>query len=304
MSAPKYLFLITILLCGKAPLTSCRQPATAHSTPASYLEAIESWRRDRVEHLKAPDSWLSLAGLYELQPGPNRFGSAADNELRFPEPAPPRLGVFHLAGETVTVQIEPGREVRLNDSLITHIDLPLHSAEQPAIMSWTSLSWLLLERGGRYFIRLRDADNKAIRDFTAIDYFPVNANWRFEARYLPAEAARTIIMKNVLDMELEYRSEGRLQFEKDGEHYQLEVLDGGPEEFFVIFADESNGGETYAGGRYLYVSRPNDQGITQLDFNKAYNPPCVFTEYATCLLPPPQNHLPFVVPAGEKVYRH
>ena len=273
---------------------------TAPGADPAYLEEIINWRSERVGNLTAPNGWMALAGLFWLREGANTFGSAESSDLVFPEKAPARLGVIHLQGDSVWMEIADGITVTLEDSVVTSATLT--DAPQPLIFSHASLSWFLLQRGGQYGIRLRDAENENIRSFAGIDYFPIDAAWQVAAHFRPFAEPETIMVRNVLDMTLPYPTEGTLSFEKGGGTHSLTVLDGGEEEYFLIFTDATTGETTYGGGRYLYAPRADSSGLTVLDFNKAYNPPCAFTEYATCLLPPPQNHLDVAVTAGERRY--
>ena len=158
---------------------------------------------------------------------------------------------------------------------------------------------MVVEAAGRDDLRHVDHDQA----FDGIDSFPVDPAWNKTARFEPYEPPKQIPIVNVLEMIEPSPSPGALVFEHDGETYRLDTLDAGPE-LFVIFADETNGRETYGAGRYLYAQKAGSDGITQLDFNKAYNPPCVFTPYATCPFPPPQNKLSVAVTAGEQKYAH
>lgn len=281
------------LLCG-----ACQNSETLPSTEA-YRNEIETWRNQRLAALKAPDGWPSLAGLFKLREGENTFGAAPDNDLVFPESAPARMGVIHLQTDSIYMQIAESVPVRIKDSLIQEAPL---SAEQPVLFEHAALNWYMIERGGQYFIRLRDTLHQARQTLTGIPHFPVDRKWRVQATFIPFDPPKTIPVRNVLDMDIDSECEGKLQFEMEGKTHEIWVLDGGPEEYFLIIADLTTGEETYGGGRYLYVPKPDADGKTIIDFNKAYNPPCVFTKYATCLLPPVQNRLDLAIRAGEKMY--
>lgn len=276
----------------------CREAAEP-VVSTSYRTEIEAWRADRLAALKAPDGWPSLAGLFELAPGVNTFGSDPDNDLFFPAAAPPRMGRFLVEGDEIRIDLEENVVVEVADTVLRE---GLLSMEDPALMTCDALQWYLIERGGRPFVRLRDTLHPARFALDSLPYFPIDPSWRVQARFIPFDPPQTLPVRNVLDMDIDQQCDGKLAFEKNGRTYEIWVLDGGPEEYFLIFADETTGDETYGGGRYLYVPKPDEEGITTIDFNKAYNPPCVFTEYATCLLPPAENRLEVAVRAGELMY--
>ncbi len=166
------------------------------------------------------------------------------------------------------------------------------------------LSWNVIKRGDRYAIRLRDSAHPNRTNFKGIERYPVDPAWRVRAKFSAYEPAKKLKIVNVLGMVEEQPSPGALVFSLSGKEYRLDVLDEGAKiPWFVIIADETSGEETYGGGRFLYVARADSSGETVIDFNKAYNPPCSFTPYATCPLPPEQNRLPLAVRAGEKRYK-
>lgn len=287
-----------LLLCCVLLLGACQDSEPIPLNEA-YLNEVETWRSQRLASLKAPDGWPSLAGLFKLKEGENTFGADADNELVFPESAPGRMGVILLEGDSIHMQIAESVPVRIKDSLIQKASL---SAEQPDLFEHAALNWHLIERGGQYFIRLRDTLHPARLELAAIPHFPVAPQWRVEAAFIAFDPPKTIPVRNVLDMDINSECEGKLQFEMEGKTHEIWVLDGGPDEYFLIIADLTTGEDTYGGGRYMYVDKPGPDGKTIIDFNKAYNPPCVFTKYATCLLPPAQNRLELAIRAGEKMY--
>ncbi len=276
-------------------------PGNTMAQPTDYIEAIAKWRSQRLEELRAPLGWLSLTGLYWLKEGDNTFGSTRGNDLLFPVPALPRMGTFRLEGERVLLTMSEGVQVKCNGKLVLKEDITPRAAEAP-LCEWESLSWVVISRAGRFGVRLWDRDHLSRVAFDTVPYFAVDTSWKIPARFIPYDPPRTLQIDNVVGMKIDQEVPGRLVFNLRGEPFSLEVFDGGPSDFFVIFADETTGAETYGGGRYLYVPRPDATGRTSIDFNRAYNPPCAFTAYATCLLPPQQNRLPAAVRAGELDY--
>ena len=167
-----------------------------------------------------------------------------------------------------------------------------------------SVLFYVIERAGKLAVRVKDSQSEARREFHGLEYFPIDPSWRIEARFEPYDPPRPISVPNVLGHQDTEKSPGALVFERAGQTYRLDpVLERGETDYFVIFGDATNGKETYGAGRFLYVKPPVD-GKTIIDFNKAYNPPCVFTDYATCPLPPAQNRMKVRVEAGEKEYGH
>lgn len=264
--------------------------------------AIKKWQAQRVQAITAPDGWMSLAGLYWLKEGITAFGSDPLNKLVFPEKAPKEIGQFILENGMVTMIIEAAVPVKLGKESPKNITLVPDLAGNPTTLTLGSLSWYLIQRENRFGIRLKDAHNPKIQTFTGIPHFPISEKWQISAQLKPAADQKTITLRNVIDMDVTMQLEGYLHFEIAGKSYELEAMDGGAESYFIIFADETTGVETYGAGRYLYVPRANAEGQTVIDFNKAHNPPCAFTDFATCPLPSAKNRLELEVLAGEKDY--
>jgi uncharacterized protein (DUF1684 family) len=153
-----------------------------------------------------------------------------------------------------------------------------------------------------YGIRARDLNSDLVKNFTDIDRFPIDQSWDIKSRYEEYNPPKEIVVPNILGQMNKEKSPGAVVFDRNGKTYKIEAVDEGDNNLFLIFADETSGEETYGGGRFLYVNKPDSTGIIDLDFNKAYNPPCVFTKYATCPLPPEQNYLKLKIEAGEKMY--
>lgn len=277
---------------------TCRSGSPA--TDPNYFHEIKTWHQKRIVELMAPDSWLSLTGLFWLEAGDNFFGSSEDNRILFPEKAPAVLGNFLLEGDSVVMKMQPEYTATVNGAAVN--TYALDSEGMPPMISYGDLSWILIHRGDKFGIRLWDTKHPLLADTIHIDTYPIDAAWRIRAKWISDTTGQTVRVRNVLDMEMDMETKGRLRFEVDGSTYELIALEGSEKEFFMIFADATSGSETYGGGRYLYVDHPDTTGHTWIDFNKAYNPPCAFTEFATCLLPPPENRLSLAVTAGELSY--
>lgn len=268
----------------------------------AYFKEIEEWQQKRNAYQVSEEGWVNLAGLFWLKEGINTFGSGKENDLVFPEGRIAVRGGFMLLKQgVVTLESAPGVSIGLNDQASSSGVL-YHPDSSRIIATYGSLRWFVIKRDDKYGVRLRDFENPLLKSFTQIECFPIDPKWRLEGRVEWADSSRTIDITNVLGQTGPQRSVGTLVFAYEGSEYRLDVLDEGGDEFFIIFGDETNARETYGAGRYMYVPVPEKGDRAIIDFNKAYNPPCAFTEFATCPLPPKQNILPFAVPAGEKNY--
>jgi uncharacterized protein (DUF1684 family) len=258
---------------------------------SAYQSDIAGWRRAREEALRKDGGWLTVAGLFWLRDGANRFGKDASNDIVLPD-GPAHAGVFELRQGKVTVTMDPSsgppRELRPDSLDAARVG---------------RLSLFVIKRSDKYGIRLKDPDSQYRRDFHGLDYFPALEQYRVTARFVPQP--RKIPITNVLGQTEPLDSPGYVLFRLRGRELRLDpVLEQpGAKELFFIFRDQTSGQETYGAGRFLYSGLPKD-GQVVLDFNKAHNPPCAFTPFATCPLPPRENRLPVRIEAGEKKYGH
>ena len=267
-----------------------------------YQKEIETWHAERIKSLKEPNGWLNLVGLYWLEEGQNSFGSGPRNKIVFPAGTiVDEAGYFERSGDKVKLVVQHQAAITVNGKPVTEaIVFDKDSTRQP-VLSCGNLRWTLIRRDDKIGIRLRDLASPAIKTFKDIERFSVDTSWRMEAVLQTAGAAQRIAIKNVLGQTSQQPTAGKLVFTVNHQQYSLDALDEG-DELFVIFGDETNGQSTYPSGRFLYAKKPGADGKTILDFNKAYNPPCAFTNYATCPLPPKENILSFAITAGEKNY--
>jgi uncharacterized protein (DUF1684 family) len=280
---------------------------TAKLDLTAYKAEIEKWKEHRLSGLTRDDGWLTLCGFFWLKEGENRFGSDPANQIVFPRGKAPKVaGSFWLEKGAVRVQVKRGIDVTVGGARITSI--ALRSDEDgladPTVMNIGTLSFYLIERGGQLAVRVKDKENPARLNFKGLEYFPLDPKWRFEATYEPYVPPKTIQIATMINTVESDSCPGAVAFEMEGKIYRLDVIieRGTENNLFIMFEDSTNGKETYALGRQLYTQMPDSNGKVILDFNKAYNWPCVFTDYATCPIPPKQNHLPFRVEAGEKMY--
>ena len=277
---------------------SCNQ----HIGKVSQFETeISSFRQERLEGLKAPDGWTTLAGLYWLKEGESFVGSNAENDLVFPKNTPAILGYFDLRNKEVFFTSHT--EVYVNTSgsaLLDNYKLKADYTGVPTLLSWKNYQWHVIKRGPNFGIRLKDSLYPTRFLLDTIPCFPNDINWRIEATVSYQDTHKTVNINNVIGLNNASKIAATLSFMVNDRPYKLYAINGGPDAFFVIFADLTTGDTTYGGGRYLYPKRPIEGFKTFLDFNQAINPPCVFTAYATCPLPPPENKLSVAIEAGEK----
>jgi uncharacterized protein (DUF1684 family) len=277
-------------------------PVGCHPDAAEYRADFEAYHAARLARLTAPDGWLSLTGLFWLEePGEYAFGGDPSNRLVFPGEAPARIGTFTLTDTSVTMRASPAMGVTVDGEPVSEILMQDDEHETPTVARLGTMSWVAIQRSRGIGIRLRDTASPVRRDFEGIETFPPDPRWRIEARFEPFEQPRRVFVPSITGTPEEDISPGMVAFEIDGQTYRLSVTGRpGAAEYFLVFGDATSGHETYGGGRFVYLPAPNADGFTIVDFNRAYNPPCVFTPYATCPLPTPENRLPVRIEAGEK----
>lgn len=265
---------------------------------------VEQWRSERITELTSDTGWLTLVGLFWLNEGPNTFGRASTNTLVLDHPRlAATAGTFVLADRHVTFKADPDSGITHGGQLVTTIDMVSDAKESPTVVSSGPLRMFIIERAGKLGVRVRDVDSPWRRNFRGVEYFPIDPDWAVEARFEPYDPQRRIPIVNVLGLEEDKVSPGALVFTRKGRQFKLDTVLESPEsrDLFVMFADQTSGHETYGAGRFVDVPFAAD-GKTVIDFNKAYNPPCAFNNFATCPLPPSQNRLELKVTAGEKNY--
>lgn len=281
---------------------SCKSQTLETKGSPEYLEEIKKWDQRRIERLKAPDGWLNLVGRTWLKPGVNKFGSAKDNDVVIEsDKVPAYMGEFIFKDSTVIMNVYDGVNIIHNGKPVKEIVMIDDQKKDMTVFEYGTIKWNLIIRGDQYGIRFRDLESPLVKNFKGIDRFPVNEDWKLTAKFEAYNPPKKIFVPNVLGQIEEELSPGAVVFEKDGKQFRIDAIDEG-DRLFLIIADETSGEETYGGGRFIYVDKPDSAGNINLDFNKAYNPPCVFTKYATCPLPPEQNYLKLKITAGEKNY--
>lgn len=297
----KIFFLLTILLASLS-FYSCKNETLDAKGSPEYFDEIKKWDARRIERLKADDGWLNLVGRTWLKPGENKFGSAKDNDVLIEsDKVPDYMGVFVFEDSTVTMKVMDGVEILYDGKPVTEMIMIGDGNKDITVFQYGSIKWNLIVRNELYGIRFRDLESELVKNFSGIERFPVNEDWRINAKFEAYDPPKKISVPNVLGQIDEEPSPGAILFTKDNEIYRLEAVDA-DDKLWFIFADGTSGEETYGGGRFLYTEKADSNGIVIVDFNKAYNPPCVLTKFATCPLPPKENYISLRITAGEKMW--
>ncbi len=314
------LALAFFLACWAHPALSQSEPAppataSAANDAAGWLQDLSTWRAQREHELAAPDGWLTLAGMEWLNPGVNSFGTAADNRIRVHAQAPGHIGLLTVSGNPPNGQIvqllapsggfPPG--LQIDGSPAREGTLSVND-QKPSTITWHGLSMVVLSRGGRFVLRIKDADSPTRTAFSGLHWYAPDPNYHVTARWIPFKPPQIEKIPTVIGTTLDMTAPGVAEFLLNGKVYLLEpVIEGGDtSQLFFILSDDTSNSATYQGGRFLHASLP-DHGLSQpgsltLDFNRLYNPPCAYTAYATCPLPPEKNRLPVALQAGEQRY--
>ena len=280
--------LLLLAACKQTETAKPAAPQSAQPDAAAYEQEIKAWQANRAERLRREDGWLTLVGLDWMKEGENA--------------APAGSGTITLAGGKATLA-PSGAGLTIDDKPVTGPVQLLADADEngPTIVRKGPVRFNVIKRGDRFGIRVKDAESATLKNFKGMEYYPIDPKWRVEARLEAYHPPKRIPITDVTGMTQDNISPGALVFTIDGKEHRLDpILEEGSDEYFIIFKDETSKDTTYQAGRYLYAKKPGPDGKVIVDFNKAYNPPCVFTPYATCPLPPQQNRLPVRIEAGEK----
>ncbi|MCO6473081.1 MAG: DUF1684 domain-containing protein [Melioribacteraceae bacterium] len=266
-----------------------------------YEKEINGWHAKRIEALKERSPWLRLAGLFWLEDGESTFGSSRNNKIIFPSDLPEQIGTFIRRGNKVNVKINEGINVIADSLIVKETEMIPDIKSNPTVLSFGNYSWYVIEREEMIGIRLLNEQNPELLSFEGIERYPVDPEWEIECDYIPYDPPKIIEIPSVIGTVSRDSCYGRIEFEREGKTHSFEPT-GKNGNFFAVFADKTNGEETYGAGRFLVISDSVKDGKITVDFNRAYNPPCAFSKYATCPLPPKQNYLYLEITAGEKIY--
>ncbi len=267
--------------------------------PVKEASMMEKARAERVSKLKAEDGWLTLVGLSWLSQGQQTLGKAADNTIVVKSPnAAEHIGTLRVEGKSVRFSVHASGGVMHDGKPVTDLDLTSDAGGKPTVLTQGSLSFYVIDRGGRLGVRIKDSKSPTRTRFAGLDYFPNDPAWRIDATFEPYAAPKRVKVPTMVGVEEEHDVPGKFRFHHEGRDIALEAFDDG-DMLMIVFADKTSGKESYGAGRFLYVEKPKANRAT-LDFNLAESPPCAFTAYATCPLPPAGNRLTVAVTAGEK----
>jgi uncharacterized protein len=282
--------------------------AAAAGQPAGgYRKTIAEWRAHQEAQLKADDGWLTVVGLHWLKEGESRVGSNASFEVPLPKSAPDRVGTITIRAGMVRFKPAEGVAVSLNGKPTTvEAELKPDTTPKYDVLAIGRVKFFVIKREDRFGVRVKDNDSTARKEFSGLRWYPVDASWRVQGRFIPWYKPHPLTFETTVGMKERDESPGYVSFQRNGKRFTMEPVVDGKQLWFVM-RDGTSGKTTYAASRFLYADPPKDgihkSGSVELDFNRAENPPCVFTDFATCPLPPAQNRLPLAVTAGEQTYR-
>jgi uncharacterized protein (DUF1684 family) len=269
----------------------------AATIDTAYRKQIEDYRQKREAALKADGGWLTVTGLFWLREGENTLGSDTNNDIVLPESVPASVGSIRLNhGSAVFVPAWPA--VTPNGQPAT--EKTLRTSGEPDVLSVGPVDLFVIRRSERFGVRMKDRQSALRKHFTHIGYFPVREDWKIIGKFVPYESPQKLTFDTIIGEQETMSSPGYVEFEREGRVYRLLAAAQGKTLFFVI-RDQTSGKTTYPASRFLHTGGPVD-GKVVLDFNKLENPPCAFTPYATCPLPPRENRLSIAIEAGELKY--
>lgn len=285
--------------------TTPKPSAAAAKAEALFANGQTVWRKQRLDDLLKPDGWSSLIGLHWIEPGQHYVGSNDDNGIRLAM-GPAQFGMLDRNGDSI--RLVPNR-----DAGLTLDGAPLRSSSAlkadadeggPNIIGFDAGKGIatVIKRGERYALRVKHADAPSRAKFAGLNYWAADPAWAVAGRFVPHPPGKTIPIANIIGTVDHVPNPGVVEFERDGKTYRIEALDEGGDELFLVFADRTNGHGSYGAGRFLDTPKADVNGKVMLDFNRSYSPPCAFTAFATCPLPPPENRLDLAIKAGEKAY--
>ncbi len=272
---------------------------------------VEAWYEKRIAKLTREDGYLSLVGLFPLSEGRHRFGSAEDNDCVFPASAPAHAGWIVVENGAARLEPEPGARLRIGDERVGNMALATDKdGGDPTEITLGTIKFYVIDRPGSLYLRVKDSESPVRKEFDDIDRYRVDRDWRVAAHLERYDPPKKLTVPNVVGFDETVDCPGVLTFQIEGHEYRLEPLSEakGDDWYYyqgeleILFGDATNGEKTYGGGRFVYIPAPDAEGNTVIDFNKSYNPPCVFTPYSTCPLPIRENVLPIEIDAGEKMW--
>jgi uncharacterized protein len=288
---------VAVVTLGSAALVVGASGSSPAAPDPAYVQSFEKWKAEQIDDLK--QNWLPLAGLYWLKPGVNSFGVAPENAVIFPK-GPAHAGEFDLEGKEVTIKLLPDAHATVAGAPLTTAKLAPDISRHASVVEMGTLRFHVIVRGERVGIRLKDLESASVANFKGLIFYPLDLNYRVKATWQPSDGKKTIDVPNVLGDVTPVPIAGTVVFKINGQEQRLTAQGGDPSNgLSFVFNDLTAKSDTYPGGRFL-DSEPVVNGTVVLDFNRAYNPPCAVTPYATCPLAPKENRLAVAIPAGEK----
>jgi uncharacterized protein (DUF1684 family) len=304
LSLPLLAFALAACDRGTSP-AQVAQDRQEQALQRAFEKETRDWRVQRLQRLTKPDGWLSLVGMHWLEPGETRVGSGAANGTRVAV-GPDHIGIVAVSKDgQVRFTPEPDAGILVDGQPATGsvvLATDADTTREPTVIGFNKgdASFIVIRRGDRYALRVREALAPTRTGFPGLDYFPMDRSFRLRAKFTAKPAGSKIEIVNILSMVEKMDNPGTLTFEKDGKSYTVETIDEGDHRLFLVFSDRTSGHESYPASRFVYAEYPGKDGYTTLDFNQAYNPPCAFTPYSTCPLPPNQNRIDLAIRAGER----
>jgi uncharacterized protein (DUF1684 family) len=312
--------LLAVTLISLCPLrtpaetkhSKTAQPPAVLAEDASWRQQLATWRSQREHELAAPDGWLTLVGLEWLKPGVNSFGAAQDNLVKIRAQAPPHFGLLTVSGSTVQLLSPTGgfpADLKIDGAPAREGPLSADDTK-PSTLTWHGLTMVVLPRGGRFALRIKDADSPTRTGFHGLHWYAPDERFRVTAKWIPFTPPHVEKIPTIIGTTLNMPAPGIAEFNLNGKTLRLEpVIEGGEQDqLFFILRDTTSRATTYEAARFLHTGLPShgvaEPGTLTLDFNELYNPPCAYTPYATCPLPPEQNRLSIAIEAGEQRYSH
>jgi uncharacterized protein (DUF1684 family) len=268
-----------------------------------YVKSVLKWRQEVDTNIRRENSWLALAGLFWLRKGENIIGSKLDSDILLPGRAPKRLGTFEFDGNNVTLKVEADLQVEVNGMATKSALLDADEEDVPSFITFSDMRMVVVRRSKGIGIRLWDNTREQRHSFPTREWYPVKEELRIAATYVRYDVPKVVKMPDILGAILDEQMQGYVTFSLNGRKHELVASEQPDHRLWIQFMDGTNGNPTYPSGRYHYTDA-HDNGKVFIDFNKAYNPPCAFTDYATCTFPPQENHLKVRIEAGEIYIGH
>lgn len=288
-----------VLLIALSPAAFARTPEVQS---AAYRQDYAKWRKELDDSRR--QNWLTLVGLFWLHEGQNRVGSDPKDEVPLPAgKAPAQVGIIDFHAGTAVFKAAPSVTVTNDDKPVQTIELKPDTTGEPTVLRLGDLRMHLIQREQKFGMRIKDVHSASLAAFKGTEFYPLSDNDVVEATFLPYEKPKKVAIPTVLGQDATMESPGDVEFTLHGQRIRLQAVTEGSPELMLIIKDKTSGKTTYPAGRFIDTDAPKDNRVL-IDFNRAYNPPCAFTPYATCPLPPRQNWLPLAVEAGEKYSGH